>query len=147
MGVVIGDVDALMAYTVCDSNGAEAHVNQQRHMRVPEVVNSDALHACLRRPPLHFPLKMAFADGEDAVIALQIINGFEIVLHLLTQEFGHLDDAVALFGFGRGDQIFAVDALVGLVDGHGLFGEVKVCGGEGEKLAPRMPHQYSISNA
>lgn len=41
MGVLIGDVHALMPYPVCDCQSREAHLDQQRYMGVPLRYNYD----------------------------------------------------------------------------------------------------------
>ena len=41
MGVLIGDVHALMPHPVCDCQRREAHLDQQRHMGVPLRYNND----------------------------------------------------------------------------------------------------------
>ena len=41
MGVLIGDVHALMPHPVCDCQCREAHLDQQRYMGVPLRYNND----------------------------------------------------------------------------------------------------------
>lgn len=41
MGVSVGDVDTLMPYTLCNSQGSEAHVDQQTDVAVPLRYNND----------------------------------------------------------------------------------------------------------
>ena len=41
MGVSVGDVDTLMPYTLCNSQGSEAHVDQQTDVAMPLRYNYD----------------------------------------------------------------------------------------------------------
>ena len=41
MGIAVGDVDTLMPHTLCNSQGSEAHVDQQTDVAVPLRYNND----------------------------------------------------------------------------------------------------------
>ena len=116
MRVVVGDVDALVAYPVCDGRGGEPHVNQKRHRAVPDVVDSDARHSRFFGSPVHLPVEIALGDGEHPVIRPDPVKHLDVILDFLGQELRHGDDPIALFRLGGGNQVLAVQPLVRLVD-------------------------------
>ena len=123
-----------MSHPVSDCQGRKAHVNEQRNVGVPQVVYSDPLDPSLFRTPIHLPVEVGFCHRENAVGGFHPIQALDIVPHFFAEEGGHLNDPVALGCLGVGDDILALDPLVGLGDGDGLFFEVKVTGGEGQQL-------------
>ena len=103
-------------------------------MGVPQVVYSDPLYPGLFRTPVHLPVEVGFCHRENAVGGLHPIQALDIVSHFFTEESGHLNDPVALRGLGVGNHILALNPLVGLGDGDGLFLKVEVARSEGQQL-------------
>ena len=64
-------------------------------IRVPEVVDSDTLDPCRLRPSVHLMVEIAFRDGENALLLLDAVEHPQVVLHLVTEEVGHFNGAVA----------------------------------------------------
>ena len=108
---------------------------------------ADALYPSLLAATVHFPVEIAFADGEHPAVRLHAVELLEVVLQLVTEELRHLDHPVALGRFGSGDNILLVDPLVRLVDGEGAFLKVKVRGVRASSSPSRTPHQYRTSKA
>ena len=134
MGVAVGNINAFMSHPVSDCQGRKAHVNEQRNVGVPQVVYSDPLYPGLFRTPVHLPVEVGFCHRENAVGGLHPIQALDIVSHFFTEESGHLNDPVALRGLGVGNHILALNPLVGLGDGDGLFLKVEVARSEGQQL-------------
>ena len=135
MRVVVGNVDALVPDTVGDGNGGEAHVDQQRDMRMSEVVNSYLFHACALGPLLHLVVQSAVAHGEDTIPGADVIEGSDVVLHFVRKGFVHPDGTDALGGLGLCDYVLAVQPLVGFVDAKRLLLKVEVLRGQCQHLA------------
>ena len=55
---MIGDVYALVAHAVGDCRSAETHVDQQRYVTVPDVVNPDLFNAGYLTASLHLVLEV-----------------------------------------------------------------------------------------
>ena len=108
MRIVVSDVDALMAYSVCDGRGRKAHINQKRYRAMPDVVDSDALDPSLFRAPLHLPVEIALSDSEYPTMRPDAVEHFEIVLNFICQKLRHGDDAVAFLCLWRGNQVLPV---------------------------------------
>lgn len=134
MGVSVGDVDTLMPHTLCNSQGSKAHVDQQTDVAVPQIVYANAFYSSLLAATVHFPVEIAFADGEHPAVRLHSIELLEVVLQLITEELRHLDHAVTLGCFRRSDHIILIKPLVRLVDGEGAFLKVEVRRGQGQQL-------------
>ena len=97
-------------------------------------MNPDPLYPRLFRSPVHLMVEVAFRNGENAVCRLHGVQALDVVLHFLTEESGHLNDPVALGRLGVGDNVLALDTLVGFRDGNRLLLKVEVCRGEGQQL-------------
>lgn len=135
MGIAEGDVDGFVAHPLGDGQCGEAHVDQQRNMAVPQIMHPDDLDAALLTAPLHAPLQGLLGEGEDPGVRLCAVQMLHIVSDLVAEELGHLDVAVAFLGLGIGDDILSLDPLVGLANHDDPLVEVKVRGGQGQKLA------------
>ena len=144
MGVAVGDVDALMPHALRDGQGGKAHVDQQTDVAVSQIVYANPFHPRLLAATVHFPVKIAFADGEHSAVRLHAVELLEVVLQLVTQELGHLNHPVALGRLGGGDDILLVEPLVRLVDGESAFLEVEVRRGQGQQLA--LPDTAPVQN-
>ena len=103
-------------------------------MAMSQIVYTNPFHPCLLAATVHFPMEIAFADGEHSAIRLHPVELLEVVLEFITQELRHLDYPVALGRFGGGNDILLVESLIGLIDGEGAFLEVKVRRGQGQQL-------------
>ena len=84
MGIAVGDVDTLMPHTLCNSQGSKAHVNQQTDVAMPQIVYANPFHPRLLAATVHFPVKIAFADGEHPAVRLHSIELLEVVLEFIT---------------------------------------------------------------
>ena len=135
MGVAVSDVDALMSHTLRDGQSSKAHVDQQTDVTMSQVMYADAFYPGLLAATIHFPVEIAFADGEHPAVRLHAIELLEVVLELVTEELGHLDHPVALGRLGGGDDILLVEPLVRLVDGEGALLKVEVRRGQGQQLS------------
>ena len=87
---------------------------------------ANPFHPSLLAATVHFPVEIAFADGEHPTVRLHAVELLEVVLQLVTEELRHLNHPVALGCFGRGNNILLVDPLVRLVDGEGALLKVEV---------------------
>ena len=135
MGVLIGDVHALMPHPVCDCQSREAHLDQQRYMGVPQVVDSDALHPGFLGSPVHLVVQVALGHLKDPLVWLDFVEGFQIVSDLVRQKLRHLDDPDALGCFRVGDHIPAFQPLIGFGDGEQPLVQVEVCRGQSQQFA------------
>ena len=97
-------------------------------MAVPEVVDPDPLDLCGSCPAIHFMMKIALGDREDAILLFQPTERFQVILHLVAEKRRHPNRAVAFFRLRRRDNILAVQALIGFVDLHGAFFEIEIAG-------------------
>ena len=98
------------------------------------IVDSDALDPGLFRAPVHLPVEITLGDGEHPVIRPDAVKHFDVILDFLSQKLRHGDDPIALFRLGGGNQVLAVQTLIGLVDRHGALLKVKVRRGQGQQL-------------
>ena len=67
VGIPVGDVDALVAYTFSNCHGGESHFDEKRNVGVPQIVNPNAFDACLFCAPVHLVMQIVLGDGEDAI--------------------------------------------------------------------------------
>ena len=134
MGVLIGDVHALMPHPVCDCQCREAHLDQQRYMGVPQVVDSDALHPGFLGSPVHLVVQVALGHLKDPLVWLDFVEGFQIVSDLVRQKLRHLDDPDTLGCFRVGDHIPAFQPLIGFGDGEQPLVQVEVCRGQSQQF-------------
>ena len=81
-------------------------------IRVSQIVYANPFHPRLLAATLHFPVEIAFADGEHPAVRLHAVELLEVVLELVAEELGHLDHPVALGRLGGGDDILLVEPLV-----------------------------------
>ena len=132
MGVAVGDVDTLMPHTLRDGQGGKAHVDQQTDVAVSQIVYANPFYPCLLAATVHFPVKIAFADGKHPAVRLHTVKLLEVVLEFITQELRHLNHPVALGRFGRGNDILLVEPLIGLIDGESAFLKVEVRRGQSQ---------------
>ena len=102
MGVAVGDVGTLMPHTLRDGQGGKAHVDQQTNMAVSQIVYANPFHSSLLAATVHFPVEIAFADGEHPAVRLHAVELLEVVLKFITQELRQLDHPVALGRLGGG---------------------------------------------
>ena len=77
-------------------------------IRVPDVVDSDALDPSLFRAPLHLSVERALSDSEHPIMRPDAVEHFEIVLDFICQKLRHGDDAVAFLRFWSGNQVLTV---------------------------------------
>ena len=73
MGIAVGDVDAFMPHTLCNSQGSKAHVDQQTDVAVPQIVYANAFYPSLLTATVHFSVEIAFADGKHPAVRLHSI--------------------------------------------------------------------------
>ena len=83
MGVSVGDVDTLMPYTLCNSQGSEAHVDQQTDVAMSQIVYANPFHPRLLAATVHFSVEIAFADGEHPAVRLHSIELLLSLIHIL----------------------------------------------------------------
>ena len=84
-------------------------------MAVSQIVYANAFYPGFFTAPIHLTVEIVFTDGENAAIRFHTIELFEIVLYLIAQKLGHLDDPVALGCFRCGDDILFVETLIRFV--------------------------------
>lgn len=101
VGVAVGDVGRLVAHAVRDGERGEAHVDEQRNVAVPEVVDADGLEAGRFASALHLVAEEVLGHGEDPLVGVEVEEGEER-LQLLSAEAGHGDDALRLRGLRVG---------------------------------------------
>ena len=135
MGVAVGDVDTLMSHTLRDGQGGKAHVDQQTDVAMSQIVYANPFYPCLLAAAIHFPMEIAFADGEHPAVRLHAVKLLEVILQLITEKLRDLDHPVALGRFLGGDDILLVEPLVRLVNGESALLKVKVCRGQGQQLS------------
>ena len=100
---------------------------------------ADIMHANSFDPgrmaaPINFVIEIVLCDREDTILLLHSIEGLDVFLHFLTEEFGHLNDTVALFRLRSGNHVLALEPLIGFADGHCTRLKVEVCWGEGQQF-------------
>ena len=62
------------------------------------------------------------------------VEHLDVILDFLGQKLRHGDDSIALFRLRGGNQVLAVQTLIGLVDRHGALLKVKVRRGQSQQL-------------
>ena len=97
-------------------------------------MDSDTRYSRCFGSPVHLPVEITLGDGEHPVIRPDAIKHFDVILDFLSQKLRHGDDPIALFRLGGGNQVLAVQTLIGLVDRHGALLKVKVRRGQGQQL-------------
>lgn len=135
VGVPVSDVHALVADSLGDCERREPHVDEQRHMAVPEVVDADPLHAALGASSLHLVAEEVLGCREYPVMRSEVVPQLQELPHLLVEELrhGYLPDGFR--GLRIGDGVDAPEALVGLRDAEFGVVQVEVRRREGQKLA------------
>lgn len=68
MGVAVCNINTLMPHTVGDGNGVEAHVYEQRDMRMSDSVNPDTLYTAGSATSPHFVVQIGFREREKSII-------------------------------------------------------------------------------
>ena len=126
MRVPVGDLHAFVSHTVANGNGRIAHVDKQGNVAVSQIVDSDDLDARRLASELHAALQGMLGQREDAAVRFQPIKLLEIVLYLVAEKVRHLDHAVAFLRFRRGDNVFALQALIGFIDAERFLLKIKV---------------------
>lgn len=134
VGVTVGDVDAFMSHAGGNCHGTEAHVDQQRYMPVTDIMHANSFDPGRTAAPIHFVIEIILCDRKDAIL-LHPIEGLDVFLHFLTEEFGHLDRANVLLCLRCSDHVLSVEPLVGFVDGYSSGFEVEVSGRQRQQLA------------
>ena len=104
-------------------------------IRVPQVVDSDALHPGLLGSPVHLVVQVALGHLKDPLVWLDFVEGFQIVSDLVRQKLRHLDDPDTLGCFRIGDHIPAFQPLIGFGDGEQPLVQVEVCRSQSQQLA------------
>ena len=128
------DVCALVAEAVGDGHGGIAHVDKEGHVAVSQVVDADALHARRLAAARHLVVHAVLGEREHALV---VPHGMplEPVGQLVGEEAGHGHGPHGFRRLGVGDDVAALEALVGFADGHDGSPEVDVVGREGEHLS------------
>ena len=137
MCVAVGDVDTFVTYTVCDCHGGESHIDEQRYMRMTQIVNTDTLHARGIAASLHFMVQIALGDRKDSGIALHVIQAVKVVFDLIHKEIGHFDITNTFLGLGGRDNILALNSLIGFCNMDDTFLQIKIARGQREKRTSR----------
>lgn len=104
-------------------------------MAVFQIVYADAFYLRLLAATVHFPVEVAFADGEHPAIRLHPIELLEVILEFITQGLRQLDHPVALRCLGCSDDILLVEPLVRLVDSDGALLKIKIRRDQGQQLS------------
>lgn len=139
MGVAEGDVDGLLAQSVCDREGGEPHVDEQTHVGVAQVVDSDPLHAGRSASPLHLVREVVLGYFEHALPVANVLAAVQVLSDLLVEELGYLDGAHGFRRLRVGYQVLSVEPLVGRRYPHLHADEVEGLGDEGEELPDADP--------
>ena len=135
MGIPEGDVNTFVAYSICDCQCGESHIDQQRYMAVPQIMDSNTLYAGCFTASSHFPVQIILADREDPAVTIEAVEHFEIVLHFIAEELRHLNHPNTLGGLGGGDHILLVDPLIGLGDADCATIKVEVGRGQRQRFS------------
>lgn len=141
-----GDVRRLMAHALGDCNRREAHVDEEAHMAVPDVVNANLLHARSRADTLHLMRDAAFRDREQAVVASDLLVSLQVVLDLLGQELRHRDGAYGFRGLRVGDHVTPPQALIRTVYPKGLLIRVEIERRRGQRKQFSLPDPGPIED-
>ena len=118
MSIAISNLDALMAEAISDCYRRESHLDEQGHMGVPQVMNTNPLHARRLRSAIHFVMQIALRDREQPVVRLDAVLNPDVILNFITQELRQFNGSVALLGLRRRDNVLPLNPLVRLVDGQ-----------------------------
>ena len=123
-------------YTGCTCNfktyGRESHINQQRNMRVSEIVDSDLFDPAGLTASFHFVVQIGLGNGENSITIIDPIQASNIVLQFFSQEIGHLNISDTVWCFRVSYQILALDALKGLRNADDASLEVNILFGQGK---------------
>ena len=70
MCIVVGNVNAFMAYSIGNSNRRKTLFNQKADVAMSQIVDPNAFYAGFLAATLHFPIQIAFRDREHPVLSL-----------------------------------------------------------------------------
>lgn len=104
-------------------------------MAVTKVVNADTLYACGFRPSVHLVMKVAFRYRKDTGFLFESVEHTKILLHFFTEKMRHFNGTVAFLCFRRGNHIFPVQTLIGLIDRNRFLVKVEVRRSQRQQLA------------
>lgn len=102
---------------------------------MPRIMDPNLLHATQLDAAPHFVLQETLGHGKQPVILLIHVQALDIILNILCQEGWDADDAITFRRLGRGDNIFAVQPLAGLVDGDCPSSQVNIIEGQRQQFA------------
>ena len=98
-------------------------------------MDSDTRHPRFFGSPVHLPMEIALGDSKHPVIWPDSVEHFEIVLNFIRQKLRHGDDAVAFLCLWGGNQVLAVQPLIGFIDGYSAFLKIEISGRERQQLS------------
>ena len=81
-----------------------------------QVVDSDDFDAGYLTAKRHPAFQGIFGQWKNTAVWFQSIKLLEVVLYLVAEEVRHLDHAVAFLRFRRGDNVLALQPLIGFID-------------------------------
>ena len=103
------------------------------------VMDPNLLHAAQLDAAPHFVLQEILGHRKQPVILLVYVQALHVILNILCQEGWDADDAFAFRRLGRGDNIFAVQPLVGLVDRDCPSSQINIIEGQRQQFANSHP--------
>ena len=101
-------------------------------MAVSQIVDTDTLNPCFICAPCHFTVQIVLCDIKHSVILLQTVEFRKVFLNFFDQKIGHFYHSVAFRRFRLGNNIPAVNALIGLIDSDRTTLKIKVAGGQSQ---------------
>ena len=89
-------------------------------------MHADLLYSRSLAAILHLSIEKAFVVGKQSVRVFQAVAMGHILLETIAEGCRYSNDPVALWRFGAGDNIPAVEPLIALIDGDRSFLEVYI---------------------
>ena len=108
----------------------ESHINQQRYVRMPDVMHSYPFYPDPFTYAVDLPVHIGICQRYDSIRLFQAINPLRVILDMVTQKVRNRDLSYTIFSFRRCGYILAVVSVesFGYVDN--LFIPVDICRSE-----------------
>ena len=125
----------LVPQPVSDGQRGEAQLDQQTGMRVPDIMQADALHFSVFSSPHHLMFKKGFGTGKYAVMLMEPVEPPCIGFQLIPQKLRYRYRADTLRRLGRRHNVPSAYVLIGFADVQRAFLKVDIDIFQGEKFA------------
>lgn len=94
VGVPVGESTLSWPTLSAIASAEKLHVDEQRHMAVPEIVDANPLYAAFGASSLHLVAEEVLCYREYPVVRPEVVSQLQELPHLLVEEFryGYLPD-------------------------------------------------------